>query len=156
MKRETLFLKVVVFLIGIPILCICIFGLPWLAKEAPENMRYLIYPVIIGMYAAAIPFFFALYQTLKLLSFIDHNKAFSELSVRALKNIKYCAVTISVLYAGLLPFLVPLAEADDAPGLVAFAMIIIFASSVIAVFAAVLQKLLKNAIDIKSENDLTI
>ena len=31
-----------------------------------------------------------------------------------------------------------------------------FASIVIAVFAAVLQMLLKNAIDIKSENDLTI
>jgi hypothetical protein len=27
---------------------------------------------------------------------------------------------------------------------------------VIAIFAAVLQKLLKNAIDIKSENDLTV
>jgi len=35
-------------------------------------------------------------------------------------------------------------------------MIPIFASLVVAVFAAVLQKLLKNAIDIKSENDLTI
>ncbi|WP_219914085.1 DUF2975 domain-containing protein, partial [Bacillus paranthracis] len=35
-------------------------------------------------------------------------------------------------------------------------MIIIFASMVIAVFAAVLQRLLKDAIDIKSENDLTV
>jgi capsular polysaccharide biosynthesis protein len=35
-------------------------------------------------------------------------------------------------------------------------MVIIFASLVIAVFAAVLQKLIKNAIDIKSENDLTV
>jgi len=32
----------------------------------------------------------------------------------------------------------------------------IFSSFVIAIFAAVLQKLLKEAIDIESENDLTV
>jgi hypothetical protein len=149
MKGETLFLKVVVILIGIPVLGLCIFGLPSFAN-------YLHYPVLIGMYAAAVPFFFALYQTLKLLSYIDKNKAFSELSVKALKNIKYCAITISILYAGLIPLLIPIADAGDAPGVVGFPIIIIFASIVIAVFAAVLQKLLKNAIDIKSENDLTV
>lgn len=156
MKRETLFLKVVVFLIGVPILALCIFGLPWIVNEVAEHKDYLLYPVLIGMYATAIPFFFALYQTLKLLSYIDKNKAFSELSVKALMNIKYCAITISILYAGLIIFLVPIADADDAPGAIGFPIILIFASSVIAVFAAVLQKLLKNAIDIKSENDLTV
>ena len=35
-------------------------------------------------------------------------------------------------------------------------LVIIFASMVIAVFAAVLQRLLQEAIDIKSENDLTV
>ncbi|MED0659949.1 DUF2975 domain-containing protein, partial [Bacillus smithii] len=34
--------------------------------------------------------------------------------------------------------------------------IIIFASLVIAVFAAILQRLLQEAINIKSENDLTV
>jgi MFS superfamily sulfate permease-like transporter len=150
MKRgTTLFLKIAVILIGIPVLALCIFWLPSFAN-------YLHYPVLIGMYAAAIPFFFALYQALKLLSYIDKNKAFSELSVKALKNIKYCAITIGVLYAGLIPLLIPIADADDAPGLVGIPVIIIFASSTIAVFAAVLQKLLKEAIDIKSENDLTV
>lgn len=159
MKRETLFLKVVVILIGIPVIALCIFVVPsiatWPAEMNPE-LAYMQYPVLFGLYAAAIPFFFALYQTLKLLSYIDMNKAFSDLSVRALKNIKFCAITISILYAGLIPLLIPIADADDAPGLVGLPIIIIFASIVIAVFAAVLQKLLKNAIDIKSENDLTV
>lgn len=150
MKRvETLFLKIAVILIGIPILALCILWLPSVAD-------YLPYPAIIGAYAAAIAFFFALYQALKLLSYIDNNKAFSELSVRALKHIKYCAITISIIFAGLIPFLFPIADTDDAPGLVGFPVIFVFASSVIAVFAAVLQKLLKEAIDIKSENDLTV
>jgi hypothetical protein len=35
-------------------------------------------------------------------------------------------------------------------------MVPIFASMVIAVFAAVLQRILQEAIDIKSENDLTV
>jgi hypothetical protein len=35
-------------------------------------------------------------------------------------------------------------------------MVLIFASMVIAVFAAVLQRLLKEAIVIKSENDLIV
>jgi len=149
MKHETLFLKIVVFLIGLPVLALCIFGLPSL-------VNYLHYPVLIGMYAAAVPYFFALYQTLKLLSYIDQNKAFSDLSVGVLKNIKYCAITISILYAGLTPLLIPIADQDDAPGVVALGLVITFAAMVIAVFAAVLQKLLKNAIDIKSENDLTV
>jgi MFS superfamily sulfate permease-like transporter len=150
MKRgTTLFLKIVVILIGIPILALCIF---WL----PGFVNYLPYSILIGVYATAIAFFYALYQALKLLSYIDKNKAFSELSVDALKNIKYCAITISIIYALLVPFLFPIADADDAPGLIGFPCIIIFASFVIAVFAAVLQKLLKEAIDIKSENDLTV
>lgn len=159
MKRETLFLKVVVYLIGIPILGLCIFWstrfVEFFAEWLPE-LAYLQYPFLIGLNATAIPFFFALYQTLKLLSYIDKNKAFSELSVKALKNIKYSAITMSILYLVGLPHLYLIADADDAPGIILIGLVIIFSSIVIAVFAAVLQKLLKNAIDIKSDNDLTI
>jgi hypothetical protein len=108
------------------------------------------------LYAAAIPFYFALYQAFKLLSYIDHNKAFSKLSVRALKNIKYCAITISILLAAGMPLFYLIAEMDDAPGIILIGLVLIFASMVIAVFAAVLQRLLQEAIDIKSENDLTV
>jgi hypothetical protein len=157
MKRETLFLKVAVSLIGIPILGLGILGLPWLANN-PVNPNYahILYPILICMYVSAIPFYIAWYQVFKILSYIDKNNAFSELSVRALKNIKYCAITISTLYVVMLPFVYLVAEKDDAPGLIIIGMVPIFASTEIAVFAAVLQKLLENAIDIKSENDLTV
>ncbi|NOU75340.1 DUF2975 domain-containing protein [Paenibacillus sp. LMG 31458] len=159
MKRETLFLKVVVFLIGIPILALCIFLVPEIAKFAAElypDHTYMKYLVLVDLYATAIPFYFALYQAFKLLSYIDKNKAFSELSVQVLKNIKYCAITISILYVVGMPLFYLIAEKDDAPGIIVIGMVMIFASLVIAVFAAILQKLLKNAIDIKSENDLTV
>lgn len=148
-QYSTIFLKVAVILIGIPVLALCIF---WV----PGFINYLPYPILAGVYASAITYFVALYQALKLLRYIDKNKAFSELSVEALKNIKYCAIAISSIFLVIIPFLFPIADADDAPGLIAFPLIITFASSVIAVFAGVLQRLLKEAIDIKSENDLTV
>ncbi|PIC58484.1 hypothetical protein CSV80_02865 [Sporosarcina sp. P12(2017)] len=163
MKRgTTLFLKIAVVLIGIPVLALCLFLLPQIASEASEaagrgwDFAYVVNSILLIMYISVIPFYFALYQTFNLLSFIDKNQAFSELSVRALKKIKYCAITISGLYVVALPFVFIMAEIDDAPGVVIIGMIPIFASMVIAVFAAVLQRLLKEAIDLKEENDLIV
>ena len=156
---STIFLKIAVILIGMPILALCIFLVPGIAKFTAElypDMAYLKYLVLIDLYASAIPFYFALYQAFKLLSFIDKNKAFSELSVRALKKIKYCAITISSLYVAGMPLFYLMAEMDDAPGIILIGLVVIFASMVIAVFAAVLQRLLQEAIDIKSENDLIV
>lgn len=157
MKRETLFLKLAVFLIGTPVLALGIYGLYWLPKN-PANPDYahILYPIIAGMYLSVIPFSIALYQAFKLLSYIDKSQAFSELSVKALRNIKFCAITISGVYVIIMPFVFLVAELDDAPGLVIFGMVPVFASMVIAVFAAVLQRLLQEAINIKSENDLTV
>lgn len=159
MKRETLFLKLAVILMGIPILALCIFVVPGIGNFAAElypEMTFLKYLVLLNMYAAAIPFYFALYQTFKLLSYIDKNNAFSERSVKVLKNIKYCAVLISGLYVAGMPLYYLMAERDDAPGIIVIGLIIVFASMVIAVFAAVLQKLLTSAIEIKTENELTV
>lgn len=160
MKRgSTLFLKIAVFIIGLPVLALCIFLVPEIgevtAKLLPD-FAYIKYLVIIIFYASAIPFYFALYQAIKLLSYIDKNKAFSELSVTALKKIKYCGISISILHVLALPLFYLFAEMDDAPGVIFVGLVVPFASMVIAVFAAVLQRLLKEAIAIKSENDLTV
>lgn len=156
-QGTTLFLKVAVILIGVPVLASCIFGLAWLANNPVNpNYAYILYPIVIGIYLSVLPFFFALYQAFKLLSYIDMSNAFSDLSVKALKNIKYCAFIISALYVVMMPFVYLFAEKDDAPGLIIIAMVPLFASLVVAVFAAVLQKLLEEAIEIKTENDLTV
>lgn len=147
MKRSsTLFLKVAFIFIGIPVLALCLFLMPQIANEAHEAAER----------DSALPFHFALYQSYNLLSYIDKNKAFSKLSESALKKIKNCAITIIGLYVVALPFVYIMAEIDDAPGLILVGMVMIFAPMVVAVFAAVLQRLLKEAIDIKSENDLIV
>ena len=161
-QRSTLFLKIAVFLIGTPVLALCIFLLPQIANEAIEKavsgskLAYVVFGILIVMYVSAIPFYFALYQSFNLLSYIDKNQAFSQISVRALKKIKNCAITISGLYVVALPLVYIIAEWDDAPGLILIGMVMIGAPMVIAVFAAVLQRLLQEAIDIKSENDLIV
>ncbi|HDR7354922.1 DUF2975 domain-containing protein [Bacillus wiedmannii] len=158
-QGSTLFLKTAIILIGIPVFALCIFLIPNIGNYAAElypDIAYIKYLVLINLYATAIPFYFALYQAFKLVSYIDKGNAFSKLSVRALKKIKQCAITISVLYVIGMPLFYLVAERDDAPGIIIIGMILIFASMVIAVFAAVLQRLLKDAIDIKSENDLTV
>ena len=158
-KGTTLFLKMAVIVMGIPVLALCIFLVPEIANFAEElypDIPYLKYLVFIDLYATAIPFYFALYQAFKLLNYIDMGNAFSELSVRALKNIKYCALAISSLYVLGMPLFFLVGEKDDAPGVIVIGLIMIFASMVIVVFSAVLQKLLQEAIHIKSENDLTV
>lgn len=156
---STLFLKIAVIFIGIPILALCIFLVPELANIATKllpGFPYIKYFVFIVFYGSAIPFYFALYQAFKLLSYIDVNKAFSQISVIALRKIKYCAITISILHVLVIPLFYLFAEKDDAPGVVFIGLVVPFASMIIAVFAAVLQRLLQEAINIKSENDLTI
>ncbi|ASZ65942.1 DUF2975 domain-containing protein [Bacillus cereus group sp. MYBK163-2] len=157
-RSSTMFLKVIIFLAGISVLALCIFLVPEMADFTANlypNIAPIKYLVFIVMYGAAVPFYVALYQAFNLLQYIDENTAFSELSVKALKNIKRCAITISGLYVLSLPLFYFIAKKMDPPiGLVG--LIIVFASLVISVFAAILQRLLQEAIHIKSENDLTV
>ncbi len=150
---STLFLRFVIAFIGVIVLALCIFALPYgISTDHTGYYR----PILLGMYIPAIPFFFALNQALKLLSYIDKNNVFSALSVKALQKIKYCAVSISSVYIVGMPYIFYVADKDDAPGVAAIGFVIIFSSLVIATAAAVFQSLLQTAIDIKSENDLTV
>ena len=70
MKRgSTLFLRVAIVLLGLPILAVCIFGLSRFDPNSPywqlPELANLQYPLLIGMYAAMIPFFIALISDFK-------------------------------------------------------------------------------------------
>lgn len=147
----TLFLKIVLSIIALGTLSICVYLVATTKIIGPDMYR----PIVIGLCVSAVPFLTALYQAFKLLTYIDKKIAFSELSVKALQNIKYCAIIIACLFIAGLPYLGYVAEMDDAPGAM-LGGIIAIASIVIAVFAAVLQKLVRSAIDLKTENELTV
>jgi hypothetical protein len=156
-KGSTLFLKVVVLLIAIGVLT----GLIWFpqAEGRAVNLDLIsIYtdPFIIYSYIASIPFFVALYQAIKLLGLVEQNRVFSQIAVKILQNIKYCAILFIVFIVGAMPQIIKFADYDDAPGVTMMGLVVIFTSTVIATGVAVFQKLLQNAVDIKSENDLTV
>ncbi len=159
MKRiSTVFLQAVIVLIGIVALAIMI-RIPLTEGRATNLDLFSIYsdPFILYGYAASIAFFVALYQAFKLLGYIGQNKIFSSKSVKALKSIKYSAIILSILIvaAGLYIRIFHSKE-DDPAGFLAICVVTTFVSIVVATAAAIFEKLLQNAIDIKSENDLTI
>ena len=166
MKRSsTIFLQVVIVLIGIVALAIMI-RFPLTEGRAVNLDLFSIYsdPFIMYGYVASIPFFVALYQAFKLLGYIGQNKVFSPNSVKALRTIKYCAITLSILiviaaiyirisYA----FGVPEAQGGDDPaGFIAICIVTTFISIVIATAAAVFERTTQSAVEMKSENDLTV
>jgi hypothetical protein len=79
-------------------------------------------------------------------------------SMRFLNIVKYSAITVSALMvAGIITLMViSRGKGEDITGIVAPALLITFASSVVASVAAVLQKREQRAIDIKPKNDRTV
>ncbi|MBU9711209.1 DUF2975 domain-containing protein [Evansella tamaricis] len=156
-RGSTFLLKAAIILIGVTVVGLCIFWLPWMANQSAEmfpEYAYLKYPVLIGLYVTAIPFFYALYHALKILRLIDKDNAFSVMAVKRLSLIKICALTICGLYV--FGSIILITQNALHPGIAIIGFTIIFAAVVIAVFATVLQRLLENALDIKMENDLTV
>lgn len=156
-KLSTNFLKAAIILLALPVLALGLRGLLGLFNHpAHPDYAWILYPIVIGLYLSVIPYFIALYQAFKLVTYIEQHISFSELSNQALKKIKWCAMTISGLYLLIMPFIYHLAQIDDAPGLVLMGFLPVFASLIITVFAAVLQRILREAIQFKTENELTV
>ncbi|SEL91630.1 DUF2975 domain-containing protein [Parapedobacter koreensis] len=152
------FLQAVIVLIGMVALAILI----WfpLTEGRAANLDLLsIYadPLILYGYAVSIAFFIALYKAFRLLGYIGQNKVFSPNAVKALRGIKYCAIVLSIaiVTAGLYIRIFHSKE-DDPAGFLAMCMVTTLASIVVATAAAIFERLLQNAVDMKSENDLTI
>jgi len=158
-RGSTLFLKVVILLIGIGALAGMII-FPQLEGRNANADLFSIYfqdPFLAYVYIASIPFFVALYQAFQLLGYIGQNKAFSLDSVRALRTIKYCAIILSILIVmAALYIRIFHANGDDPAGFIALCIVTTFISVVIATATAVFEKLLQSAVDIKTENDLTV
>ena len=157
-KNSTIFLQVAIVLIGMVALAAMI-RFPLTEGRAVNLDLLSIYsdPFIVYGYLASIPFFVALYQAFKLLEYIGQNKVFSLNSVKALRTIKYCAIILSTLIVMAILYIRIFHSKDDDPaGAIAMGILTIFTSIVIAAAAAVFEKLLQTAVDIKSENDLTV
>lgn len=156
-SSSTAFLKVVIFVVTI----VTLLGLVWfpqLEGRAANLDLVSIYkdPFIIYIYVASVPFFVGLFQAVKLLNLIDTAKAISQSGVNALKNMKVASLCLIGFIAGAELYINLFAHGDDAAGPTMLGIFMALAFGVVATAASVFQRLLQHAVDIKSENDLTV
>src|SRR6266550_1733175 len=159
MKRSSAaFLQIVIVLIGIGALALMLWE-PHIEGRNAHATVFEIYfkdPFLAYAYIASIPFFVALYQAFKVLGYAGQNKVFSEAAVKALRTIKYCALAI-IGFVVVEEIVIMLNHGSDDPaGGVFMGVLISFGSIVVATAAAMFERVLQNAVDMKSENDLTV
>jgi hypothetical protein len=158
MKRSsTVFLQVVIVLIGIGALALMLWE-PHIEGRNAHATLFEIYfkdPFLAFAYIASIPFFVALYQAFKVLGYVGQNMVFSQAAVKALRIIKYCAISI-IGFVVVSVLFMPFSDPDDRPPGVVMRILITFGSIVIATAAAMFERVLQNAVEMKSENDLTV
>jgi len=154
-KGPTTFLQVVIVLVGIGALALMLWE-PHIEGRNAHATLFEIYfkdPFLAYAYLASTPFFVALYQAFKVLGYIGQDKAFSQATLKALRTIKFCALAI-IGFVALGELFIMLGNSDDRAGGVFMGILITFGSAVIATAAAIFDRVLQNAVDIKSENDL--
>lgn len=157
-QSSTIFLRLSILAIGLAVLFICGLLLPevrHIQKEFPD-VPFAIMSIFATIYITAVPYFYGLYKAWDILGLIDRGKAFTFAVARKLRVIYRCAALIGVLYLVNLPAFYVWADATDAPGLMVIGLVLAAVPLVVSVAIAVLQRLLHEAITIKTEHDLTV
>lgn len=153
MKRfSTIFLQGFILFIGIGVLILMLWE-PHLEGRNTNATNYDIYfndPFLAYAYIVSIAFFVALYQAFKLVGFIRQNKLITRNAVKAIRSIKFCAISLAVCIVGAEAFFLFFQRGKDdiAGGVVlGFAMIVI--TIIIGAFAAFFEKKLQKAVYLK-------
>src|SRR5712664_4299993 len=155
MKRgSTIFLQAVILLIGVSVFAFLL----WEPNIEGRNVNATLFeiyfkdPFLAYIYLAFVPFFVGLTRAFKILGYARRNEIFFQRSVRALRIIKYCALTTAIFILGAEAYLfIFMRGKDDIAGGAMMGAFIIFVSAIIATAAAVFQRILQNAVEIKSE-----
>ena len=156
-RASILFLRVVVVLFGIGALALLLWE-PHVEGRNAHSTTFEIYfkdPFLAYVYVASTALFVALYQAFRLLGYVGQDTMLSPAGVGRLRTIKHCAMVIIAFVAGAELF-IAVHNSDDRSGGFFMGILIAFASTVVVAAMAVLERTLQNAVDIKSENDLTV
>lgn len=156
-RSSTVFLQIVIVLVGIGALVFLLWE-PHVEGRNAHATLFEIYfkdPFLAYAYLASVPFFVALYQTLKLLRYAGRDQEFSQAAVYSLRTIKYCAFAI-LGFVAVSVFFMPFSDPDDRPQGVVMRVVIAFGSIVVAAAAATFERIFQHAVNLKSENDLTV
>ena len=156
-RGTTLFLRAVLVLVGIGAVVFLLWE-PHLEGRNANATLVAIYfkdPFLAYVYVGSIPFFVGLYHGFKVLGYAGRNEEFSTSAVKSLRTIKYCAIAL-IGFVAVGVFVVVMSGSDDRPAGVFMGILIILPSIVVATAMAVLERALQDAVDRKSEHDLTV
>lgn len=132
-----------IMIIGI----IIVLGLPYFLQKYAEwmhpQMNY--YPSLAILYASGIPALIIVYQFIKIFHTLGENNPFSVENVKHLKIISICSFIIMIEFMIGIFFITSI-----------FAIVIIGVFAVAWLGGYILSELLKQAIEYKEENELTI
>ena len=155
-SSSTIFLQVVIVLVGIGALAFMIRE-PQVEGVNAHATLFQMYcnSFVVYAFIGSIPFFAALYHAFKVLGFVRQNKTFSQATVNSLRIIKYCALALIGFVAVSVIFMIG-GDREDRPGGLFMRILVTFPTIIVAAAAAISERILQNAVDIKSENDLTV
>ena len=155
-RTSTAFLQAVIVLIGIGALAFLLWEPHVEGVNAHATLFQMYFNTFVAYaFIASIPFFVALYQAFKLLGYVGQNKVFSREAVKALRTMKYCALVIIGFVAVSVIFMIG-GDREDRPAGLFMRILVTFPAIIVATAAAISERILQNAVDLKSENDLTV
>src|ERR671926_1424304 len=139
-RSSTIFLQIVIVTLGIGALDLLLWE-PQIEGRNAHATLFEIYfkdPFLAYAYIASIAFFVALYQAFKVLGYAGQNKVFSQEAVKALRTIKYCAISM-IGFVAVGEIFIMFSNSDDRAGGVFMGVLITFGSIVIATAAAMFE-----------------
>lgn len=150
-------LRNIVIFIGVISLLFLLVVIPSLGKYATllnPDLHYIYYPCLIFIWITGVPFYFGLWNCLMICGEISNDNSFSMKNTTHLKNISKLALLECILYfiGSFILFTLNLLH----PGILLITFVIIVMSIGISVGFRVLSHILEKAIDIQTENELTI
>ncbi|HTI98811.1 MAG TPA: DUF2975 domain-containing protein [Dongiaceae bacterium] len=153
---STIFLQVIIVLLGLGALTFMI----WEPQVEGVNAHATLFQMyfssfVLYAFIGSTPFFVALYHAFKVLGYIRQNKIFTQTTVNSLRIIKFCALALIGFVAVSIIFMIG-ADRDDRPAGLFMHILVTFPALVVATAAAIAERILQNAVDIKSENDFTV
>lgn len=152
---QTIFLQAVIVFIGIAALALILWE-PHIEGRNAQATLFEIYfndPFLAFAYVASIPLFVGLFQGFKVVGLIGQDRAFSQVTVKALRTIKLCMLAI-IGFGVLGEIFLFLNESDDRAGGVFIGILITLVAAVIATTAAMFERIFHDVVVSENENGL--